>query len=151
MQIEVVAVNFKNLQINKRRNSFTETLNCVSFSYTCVAYQHRYSSAGSTQHFIPQEGVVGAYQKPQNRAKNRRKPQNRNKFRPKPKSEIKPLTDKTSVGFRISLLFNFSTSKLVLLARIYSAHSLHFLVPCQCRTHCSLKNSFWLNFRTPRH
>ena len=42
------------------------------------------------------EGGVGAYKKPQNRAKNRRKPQNRNKFRPKPKTEIKALTDKAS-------------------------------------------------------
>ena len=79
---------------------------------------------------------VGAYQKPQNRAKNRWKPKNRKKFRPQLKTEIKALTDKALVGFRISLLFNFSTSKLVLLAKVLSAYS---LVPRQYRTHCSLK------------
>ena len=39
--------------------------------------------------------------------------ENCNKLRPKPKTKIIALTDKASVGFRISLLFNFSTSKLV--------------------------------------
>ena len=68
---------------------------------------------------------VGAYWKPQNRAKNRRKPQNRNKFRLNLKTELKALTDKALVGFRISLSFNFSTpSKLGLLANVLPRPSL---------------------------
>ena len=39
--------------------------------------------------------------------------ENCNKLRPKPKTKIIALTDKASVGFGMSLLFNFSTSKLV--------------------------------------
>ena len=39
-------------------------------------------------------------------------------------NEIKALTGKASVGFRISLLFHFSTSKLVSLAKFLSTYSL---------------------------
>ena len=41
------------------------------------------------------------------------------------KTEIKSLTDKALIGFRISLsVFNFYTSKLVLLSKVLPAHSL---------------------------
>jgi len=41
--------------------------------------------------------------------------QNGDKFHPKLKTGIKALTDKGLVGLRISLLFNFYTSKLVVI------------------------------------
>ena len=37
MYIEVDAVNFRNLQISRRRNSFTETMNCISFTHTYIS------------------------------------------------------------------------------------------------------------------
>ena len=66
----------------------------------------------------------GSYGPIRNRKTAQKIAENRNKFRPKLKTEIKPLADKASVGFRISLLFNFSMSKLVLLAKVFSAYSL---------------------------
>ena len=50
---------------------------------------------------------------------NCQKPQNRKKFRPKPKADIKALTDKASVGFRMSRLFIFLRLKLFYFPKLF--------------------------------
>ena len=71
------------------------------------------------------EGAYGPIRNRETAQKNRWKPHNRKKFRPKPKTEIKVLTQKALVVFRISLsVINVYTYKIILLSEVLSGYSL---------------------------